>query len=31
MVEGSPRKEVAAREWDKKDGGKPFCTVMGFF
>jgi hypothetical protein len=28
---GSPRKEVANREWDEKDGGKPFYTVMGFF
>jgi hypothetical protein len=28
---GSPREEVANGEWDKKDGGKPFYTVMGFF
>jgi hypothetical protein len=31
MVGASPREEVAATEWDKKDGGKPFYTVMGFF
>jgi hypothetical protein len=28
---GSPRKEVANGEWDKKDGGKAFYTLMGFF